>query len=102
MLQPQRAFVSAMREQSMEASADTHRTEDVVANGQPQHTPPTENIRQEGKWNQQMKEHDTDNVRPDDPAFIIDQCRSWDSPAANRSRRRIAGDQFIQTIARLD
>ena len=55
-LKPQRAFVSAMREQPMVAGADAHRAEDVISDRQPQHAPPTEDIRQERQRNQQMKQ----------------------------------------------
>ena len=78
--QPQRTFESAMREQPMKAGADAHRAEDVVPDRQPQHAPPTEEVGQERQRNQQVKQRDADDVRPDDAALGIDQRRPREWP----------------------
>src|SRR5262245_422189 len=75
MLQPQWAFISAMREQPVETGTDPHRAEDVIPNWQPQYTPPTEYIRQKRQRNCQMEQDHTDQVRPDDSALVVDQLR---------------------------
>src|SRR5262245_7749424 len=88
-LQPQRALVAAVSEQAMKAGADSERAKDVVADREPQHTPPTEEVRHESERNQQMEESNAEDVGPDDPALLVDQRRSRDRPLQCHGREQL-------------
>ena len=95
MFEPQRALETAMREQPMVAGADAHRTEDEISHRQPDDAPPTEDVRQKRQRNQQMKQRDADDVRPNDAALGIDHLRPRQRsfgnclPPAKRASRRV-------------
>src|SRR4051812_26610272 len=88
-----------MRQQPVKAGADAHRTKNIVADWQPQQAPPAEDVWQECQRNQQMKQSDGNDVRPDDATFVIDQLGSWNSSAAYRGCRSVDRDQLVKTVA---
>jgi hypothetical protein len=49
-----------------------------------------------------MEEDDTHDVGPDDAAFIVDQLRPRDSPAASSIPCHVGNDQVIETLAIVD
>jgi hypothetical protein len=84
-----------MGQQAVKTGPDAERAEYVVADGQPQHAPPTKKVGDEGQRNQQMKETDAEHVRPDDAALRIHLRR-----ARNVSPQGRRGHELVELAAR--
>ena len=100
MFEPERALVAAVSEQAMEAGADAHAAEDVVTDRQPQQAPPTEDVRCERERNQQMEDGDADDVRPDEPALIVDELGARERVHTAIGLDCVARDQLVEAVAR--
>ena len=70
-LEPNRAFETTVGQQPVVTRSDSHRRKDVIADGQNQQQPPAgKKVRQERDRNQQVKQHDRNQVRPKNLALL--------------------------------
>jgi hypothetical protein len=84
----------------MEAGADSHAAEDVVPDGEPEEAPPAEDVGGERQRDQQVEDGDADDVRPDEPALVVDELGARERVLAAVGSDCVAGDELVEAIAR--